>query len=334
MRFASTSLCWLLVLTSGCSVDELNLENKTCPCIEGWECDTTSNTCVPADADAAITVDATLDSGDAADTSPADVAVPDTSTPCIEMPEVCNGEDDDCDDAVDEGLCVTPTIYDSCAAALAAGETVDGIYLLQPDDGGVVYDVHCDMTTDGGGWTLVASTRNQTLNDQASDYYEDLVTLEPAMGHEGVWSGLRDLAARFDVRFACRADPGAAGDPFTVDLSFYDTVWYGEWTTGDDSDSCFSEGNEGANADIPIPGRRDNVSGEELPEGDPYTNNMGFLEGEDACGDAGDFTVDFDDRGMDSDQSDGTDWGEDDDEKKCGVNALADGQWFLFARER
>ena len=30
------------------------------------------------------------------------------------------------------------------------------------------------------------------------------------------------------------------------------------------------------------------------------------------CGDTGDFTVDFDDRGMDSNQYDGTDWGRDD----------------------
>jgi hypothetical protein len=337
MRFASTTLSLLLVLASGCSVDELSLDDKSCPCIEGWECDTARNRCIPADGDAAITVDAavdaTVDGGDG-DSALPDTAPPDTGGPCIEMPEVCNDVDDDCDGAIDEGLCASPTIYASCAAALAAGEMADGIYRLQPEDGGLVYEVHCDMTTDEGGWTLVASTRNQTLNDEASEYYEDLTTLEPAMGHEGVWDGLRDLAARFDVRFVCRADPGAADAPFTVDLSFYDTVWYGEWTAGTDAESCFSEGNEGANADDPIPGRRDNVTGDVLPEGDPFSANMGFLEGEDECADEGDFTVDFDNRGMDSDESDGTDWGEDDGGKKCGVNGLMDGQWFLFARER
>jgi hypothetical protein len=58
------------------------------------------------------------------------------------------------------------------------------------------------------------------------------------------------------------------------------------------------------------------------------------LEGEDWCGDTGDFTVDFDDRGMDGDQSDGTDWGEDDASHKCGRTGLRSGQWFIFFRER
>jgi len=62
-------------------------------------------------------------------------------------------------------------------------------------------------------------------------------------------------------------------------------------------------------------------------------NASGYLEGEDSCGDTGDFSVDFDDRGMDSDESDGTDWGEDDSSKKCGVRALSDGEWFIWARE-
>ena len=40
------------------------------------------------------------------------------------------------------------------------------------------------------------------------------------------------------------------------------------------------------------------------------------MEGEDSCADTGDFTIDFDDRGMDNNQNDGTDWGEDDRSKK------------------
>ncbi len=47
-----------------------------------------------------------------------------------------------------------------------------------------------------------------------------------------------------------------------------------------------------------------------------------------------DFTVDFDNRGMDSNQNDGTDWGEDDGQRKCGRSGLGTGQWFVYARER
>ena len=45
-----------------------------------------------------------------------------------------------------------------------------------------------------------------------------------------------------------------------------------------------------------------------------------------------DFTVDFDDRGMDSFESDGTDWGVDDNNRKCGTSPLFDGAWFIFVR--
>ena len=48
----------------------------------------------------------------------------------------------------------------------------------------------------------------------------------------------------------------------------------------------------------------------------------GFLEGEDACTSDDDFTVDFDDRGMGGNPSDGTDWGTADDVLKCGVSNL------------
>jgi len=76
---------------------------------------------------------------------------------------------------------------------------------------------------------------------------------------------------------------------------------------------------------------RDLVSGAFLPVGDRW--NAGYMEGEDSCSDGGDFTVDFDDRGMDSDQSDGTDWGEDDSVFKCGVSGITSGAWFLWVRE-
>ena len=54
------------------------------------------------------------------------------------------------------------------------------------------------------------------------------------------------------------------------------------------------------------PARCNLVSGDCLELGDTWNAN-GYLEAKDSCGDAGDFTIDFDDRGMDSNQGDGTD---------------------------
>jgi hypothetical protein len=242
--------------------------------------------------------------------------------------EVCNDADDDCDGRVDEGLFCRA--FRSCQHALDEGFGVDGVYRLDPDGDGQADDVYCDQTTDGGGWTLVASTRDQTLNDQAGPWHADLRTLAPAAGHLGVWDGMRPVMGDVaDIRFACRDRVEPADAPLTVDLSVYAADWYERITRGVDGASCFEGG--------AIPARRDNRSGAVRTVGQGWASETdgrtGFV-GEDACGDTADFTVDFDDRGMDAHQSDGTDWGEDDGTAKCGRSGVDAGQWFVFARER
>jgi len=122
----------------------------------------------------------------------------------------------------------------------------------------------------------------------------------------------------------------------TVDLSFYGVPWYEEITRGADAVTCFNE-REGAGFERPAPRRRNNVSSEIRTRGQLWQYELdGYLESEDECGALDDFTVDFDDRGLDGNEADGTDWGLDDGVAKCGgplsQDALSQTSWWIWVR--
>ena len=70
--------------------------------------------------------------------------------------EVCNGEDDDCDGDADDGVLGDgeDCPADDCLSILTEDSTAaDGDYWIDFD--GTATETACDMTTDGGGWTLI-----------------------------------------------------------------------------------------------------------------------------------------------------------------------------------
>jgi large repetitive protein len=84
--------------------------------------------------------------------------------------EVCNELDDDCNDEIDETAIGTSAscAASSCEEILAEDPAAaDGLYYLDPDGGGAI-EAQCDMTTSGGGWTLVGKFTNQDARSWAN----------------------------------------------------------------------------------------------------------------------------------------------------------------------
>jgi len=67
--------------------------------------------------------------------------------------EICDGQDNDCDgsgDLMDGSAAACPAA--DCLDVLSYAST-DGLYWIEPGSSGA-YEVHCDLTSEGGGWTL------------------------------------------------------------------------------------------------------------------------------------------------------------------------------------
>ena len=90
--------------------------------------------------------------------------------------EECDGEDNDCDGLVDTDD--DPDLFgtaedcpaDSCLEILDSysSTAADGVYWIQPGSSDA-FETWCDMSTDGGGWTLVASVVDDDAQRSADD---------------------------------------------------------------------------------------------------------------------------------------------------------------------
>jgi hypothetical protein len=83
----------------------------------------------------------------------------------------------------------------SCLAIRNNGQTATGLYFVNPTPGGVPLQVHCDMVTDGGGWTFAALITGADQNHSNTGMV-GLLPVTPTSAFQGTGSPAGSLMSQ------------------------------------------------------------------------------------------------------------------------------------------
>ena len=94
------------------------------------------------------------------------------------------------------------SVYKNCADLYKAGKRISGVYTIDPDNAGA-FDVFCDQTTAGGGWTVF-----QKRLDGSVDFYRGWDDYKRGFGNLNgeFWLGLDKIHRLTKQRSRLRVD--------------------------------------------------------------------------------------------------------------------------------